>query len=298
MPDRPGAACEPHTWIPYAGSAVALATRHGKQRVIARPLRAALALELRHAAAVDTDQLGTFSGEQPRPADALATCRLKAERGMQALGLDLGIASEGAFGPHPLVPLLPVGEEWMVFVDRRNDLVISERQLSRSTNYSSCTGADADSIAAWLQQVGFPAHGVMVRPHHGDGAAPAWLAKGVHDPLQLAAWIDQAARASELGLAWLETDMRAHCNPTRMAQIRRLAFRLARRVASLCPSCAAPGWGLLELLPGLPCAECGLATELARAELHGCGCCGHRREHPRRDQRRSADPQHCAYCNP
>lgn len=298
MHDRPGAACEPRTWIPYAGSAVALATRHGKERVIARPLRAALALELHHAAAVDTDQLGSFSGERPRPADALTTCRIKAERGMEALGLDLGIASEGAFGPHPLVPLLPVGQEWMVFVDRRNDLVISERQLSRSTNYSSCTGADPASIAPWLRQVGFPSHAVMVRPHHRDRCSSTWLAKGVHAPNELAVCIDQAARASEHGLAWVETDMRAHCNPTRMAQIRRVAFLLARRLGSRCPSCGAPGWGLLEVLPGLPCAQCGLATELVRAELHGCGCCSHRREQPRRDRRRNADPQHCAYCNP
>lgn len=282
----------------YRGCAVALATRHGKQRVIARPLRAALGVELRHAAAVDTDQFGSFSGEPPRPTDALTTCRLKAERGMEALGLDLGIASEGAFGPHPLVPLLPVGQEWMVFVDRRNDLVIREHRLSRSTNFGSTTGADADAIAAWLRQVGFPSHGVMVRAHHLAGPAPTWLAKGVHSPIELSAWIERAAGVSELGLAWVETDMRAHCNPTRMAAIRHLACRLARRIATPCPACGAPGWGLVATRPGLPCGDCGLGTDLVRIELHGCTRCDHREERARRDGLLRADPRHCAHCNP
>ena len=125
-----------------------------------------------------------------------------------------------------------------------------------------------------------------------------WLAKGVHDPAQLADLMAAAAHRSPLGQAWLETDMRAHCNPTRMAAIRQLAFRLVRRVASACPACDSPGWGLVSRLPGLPCSSCGLSTELMRFEQLGCVSCDHTQLKPRRDGLISADPRHCPYCNP
>ena len=264
-----------------------------------RPLWIGLGLSLRHASAVDTDRFGSFGAEQPRRDDAPTTCRRKAEAALEALDLELGIASEGSFGPHPAVPLLPVGQEWMTFVDRRDGLVISEQLQSRSTNYSSCRGADPEAIAGWLRQVGFPRHALMVRPLEPEpAAAGVWLAKGVSDPQQLAVLMAEAVRRSPLRQAWLETDMRAHCNPTRRVVIRQLAFRLVRRVASACPSCHGPGWGLVDTIAGLPCSACGLATQLVKSEVMGCSVCSHRESRPRRDGRESADPMHCSYCNP
>ena len=215
----------------YRGRDIAMASLHGKQQILARPLRSGLGLRLLHAAAVDTDQFGSFSGERPRRLEARLTCQRMAEAALEALALELGVASEGSFGPHPAVPLLPVGHEWLCFVDRRDGLVISEQLLSRSTNYSSCRGDNPEAIAGWL-------------------------AKGVHSPPQLAALMAEAARRSPLRQAWLETDRRAHCNPTRRRAIRQLAFRLVRRVASPCPACRAPGWGPVDTTAGLPCRDC------------------------------------------
>ncbi len=283
----------------YSGRLIALATQHGKQRVLARPLRHGLGLTLRHAVEVNTDRFGSFSGEQARPDDAPTTCRRKAEAALEALGLDLGIASEGSFGPHPVVPFLAIGQEWLTLVDRRDGFVISEPMLCSQTNFSSWTGADPETCASWLRQVGFPSHAVMVRPHAGEGSEPVpWLAKGVRGSADLAAWIALAVAQSPLGLAWLETDMRAHCNPTRMATIRHLAFRLVRRVGATCPACDAPGWGLVATRAGLPCRACGLATELVQLEDFGCVACSHRELLPRRDRLMAADPAHCPYCNP
>ena len=150
------------------GRTIALASQHGKERVLARPLRHGLGLTLQLATAVNTDLLGSFSGEYPRPEDALTTCRLKAEAGMDALGLDLCLASEWAFGPHPVVPFLPVGREWLTFVDRRHQLTISEYAMSRRTNYSSFKAASPEAALGWLKEVGFPSHAVMV----GSPSAP------------------------------------------------------------------------------------------------------------------------------
>ena len=52
----------PQISSPYAGERVALATRHGKQRVIGRSLRHGLGAELLHLPDIDTDALGSFCG--------------------------------------------------------------------------------------------------------------------------------------------------------------------------------------------------------------------------------------------
>ena len=283
----------------YLGRRIGIASLHGKERILTRPLWVGLGLNLCHASAVDTDRFGSFGGETPRLADALSTCRRKADAAMEALGLELGIASEGSFGPHPAVPMVPLGHEWMTFVDRRDGFVISEQMLSRHTNYSSCKGDDPEAISGWLQQVGFPRHALMVRPLDSEpSAGGGWLAKGVSNPQRLAEVMAEAVRRSPLRLAWLETDMRAHCNPTRQVAIRELAFRLVRRVGRACPSCLSPGWGVVDRIPGLPCVNCGLATPLVLQQVMGCSVCGHQESRPRPDGLEAADPMYCNDCNP
>jgi Zn finger protein HypA/HybF involved in hydrogenase expression len=73
---------------------------------------------------------------------------------------------------------------------------------------------------------------------------------------------------------------------------------LVRRLRTPCPECGSPGWGLLETKPGLPCSDCGTATELTLSEIWGCQRCGARRQKPRRDGRLQADPGRCPWCNP
>jgi len=283
----------------WVGREIALATLHGKQRVLARPLRQGLGLHLRHTTAVDTDQFGSFCGTQPRLLDAVATAQRKAEGAMDALDLDLGIASEGSFGPHPSVPMLAAGIECLVLVDRSCARVVVEQAISLRTNYSAMAVGPGIESQGWLKQVGFPSHAVMVRPHQraGEPVHP-WLAKGVSEGGDLAALVERAAAASSVGQAWLETDMRAHCNPTRMASIRRLAFQLVRRLRNPCPACTEPGFGPVETIPGLPCSACGLASRWVMEQVWGCGLCGHRERRPRPDGLQALDPMYCDYCNP
>ena len=283
----------------YAGRRIALATLHGKERVLARPLRIGLGLELCHTRAVDTNQFGSFCGDQPRLDDAVLTAQRKAEAAMQALGLDLGLASEGSFGPHPRVPLLVAGVECLVVVDHRSERVVVEQAISARTNFAATSVASLEAAEAWLVAVGFPSHAVMVRPAESVfRSSSPWLAKGVSDPRRLSGLITAAVARSPRRLAWLETDMRAHCNPTRMASIRRLAFQLVRRLQCCCPLCQAPGFSLVGTIPGLPCSTCGLATDWARLELWGCDLCSHQQRRERRDGLRTVDPAYCPYCNP
>lgn len=300
----------PQRSSPYAGQRVALATRHGKQRVIGRALRHGLGAELVHLSDLDTDALGSFCGTVPRQGTALEACLAKAELALAHADTGLAIASEGSFGPHPAVPLLPVGLEVMVFLDRERGLTIHEQLQARRTNFAqrrvTLETLDAEDASAalqrWLDAVGFPGHGLIVRAVADRLAAKqadaTTIHKGIHSLDVLVAAIRRAAAEAPQGVVQLETDMRAHCNPTRMASIRALSFRLVRRIATLCPACRAPGWGLTDTLPGLPCAWCGEPTALTRAEIHGCLRCDHRQESPRADGLIQADPGQCPFCNP
>lgn len=302
VPAGPQLALMP-TSSPYSGVTVALATRHGKEKVIGRALRHGLGAELLHVRDVDTDALGTFCASVPRRGSALESCLAKAEAALAGGGTAFAIASEGSFGPHPQLPFLAAGMEWLVFLDRRRDLTIHEQGLARRTNFAhrlvAAPGGDGPDpvFGRWLDQVGFPSHALMVRAHQGP-AGVGGVEKGLNRWEALAPAIARAAAASGDGLALVETDMRAHCNPTRMAAIRQLAFRLVRRLANPCPACQTPGWGVVERRPGLPCGGCGLPTALTRALVWGCARCPHQEERPRPDGLPRADPGQCDWCNP
>jgi hypothetical protein len=293
-------------WTGYQGQEVVLATLHGKEKVLARPLRWGLGATLVHLSGVDTDSLGSFCGTQPRSLSMRATCLAKARLALEhGGGRALAIASEGSFGPHPAVPLLPVGRECLAFLDRERGLAVVEQGFARRTNFSqhrlepdqATAALLPPSLERWLQQVGFPSHALLVRPL-GDGVPAQMLRKGIHEPETLRQALLWAAAAAPAGRVQLETDMRAHANPTRMASIRALAFQLVRRLRNPCPRCGSPGWGLVGNEAGLPCADCQQPTPLIRAEILGCAACGSEEHRPRHDGLRAADPGQCPHCNP
>ena len=105
--------------------------------------------------------------------------------------------------------------------------------------------------------------------------------KGIVTVERLRAAIERATHHSEEGAALVETHMRAHFNPTRMTLIRRLAFKLARRLARRCPDGGAPGWGMTGQSAGLPCEECEAPTEMIHSEILTCAACAPPAKHGR-----------------
>jgi len=269
---------------PYSGQAVALATQHGKARALAPPLLRRLGLIV-EPVCIDTDAFGTFTGTSARTGTASEAALAKARAGMAASGLPLGLASEGSFGPHPWLPFGAGGVETLAFIDAARGLELTLSAVSRRTNFAHLDVADGVDIAPFLARIGFPAHALVVKGPNG-----AVLASGVTD-------MDALAR-----LAWpgnrLETDMRAHLNPTRMAAIRALAGRLAARLACACPACGCPGYGQMDVLRGLPCSSCNQPTQGVMAIIDGCSACGHRETRPRPDGVTAASPATCDWCNP
>lgn len=281
---------------PYQGREAVLSTKHGKEQAIAPPLMARLGLRIRVPVDLDTDTLGTFTGEVPRIGTARETALRKARLGMASVNLPLGLANEGSFGPHPLVPFVAGDHEILVFVDDELGIQVVEELSSMETNFAHRTVAGSDDLGDFLERVRFPSHGLIVRPN--SGLQTGILFKGVTAAGDLEEAIGRCARASTDGLAHVETDMRAHMNPTRQAVLRDLAERLAQRLAVRCAQCGAPGWGLVGVVRGLPCELCGGETDWVREEIYGCPRCQLRHVQPRSDGRKHADAENCSWCNP
>jgi len=218
--------------------------------------------------------------------------RAKAQAAIATTGLPVGLASEGAYGPHPVVPFLARGLELLLWHDSRTGQEIVETLADEAPVYDHADVAGPDECAAFLDRIGFPATAVIL----AHAAAPARpVARGMRDRSVLEATLRAALEAGPVRIA---TDMRAHMNPRRMDVIAQLAARFSDRLGLRCHACDAPGWGRLRLEPGLPCNGCGGPSILVRGDVHGCTACGVERFVPRPDGLTTADPGCCPVCNP
>ncbi len=277
----------------YRGRTAALLTQHGKERVIAPVFEASLGCRVELVAGFDTDLLGTFTREIARAGTQLEAARRKARQGMALSGLPLGIASEGAFGPDPVMGMCPWNVELLVWVDAANGLELVGRAQGKA-NFAHARVGDWAAAESFARQWLFPGHFLVVRP---DGAQDPRIRKGICEWSELQDAFARALEQSSTGLVSLETDVRAHANPTRQEIIRLAAEDLAARLLSPCPACDAPGFGIVERIPGVPCELCGAPTQETRADVLGCVRCPHRVV-LERTGRLAADPAHCGHCNP
>jgi hypothetical protein len=288
---------ERRVFEPYAGQHIALTTMHEKNRAIAGAIQQQLGAELVVPTGIDTDQLGTFCGEIERQGTMGEVAIAKARLGMARAGLTIGLASEGSYGPHPNIPFVSAGMELMVLVDDQRQLIVFESLIDEAPCFHQSTAAPAEDLSSFLERAMFPGHALIVEPNAPTGARRA-VAKGVRDVPALKEAVALAAAASEDGLALVQTDMRAHMNPTRMATIERLARKLCGRLLVPCPACRSPGFGFIQIEKGLPCAWCTEPTLMAKGETLGCSACEMRATRPRADGLTKADPGHCPHCNP
>ena len=284
------------TGHPYANRQIGLATMHAKELAVAPPFRRLLGAEIVVATEVDTDELGTFSGEVPRPDALVETCILKAELVFRSLDVDCAIANEGSYGPIEAVPLVPSGVEIMVFLDRKRGTKIIETLTTHRTNWRMLSfKANDPNIPLAVKAIGFPRYGVFVWCS-SDRDHP--IKKGLDTLDDVVSAMNQEAKRSEDGMAVLFADMRAHRNPARMRVLRALSWKLAKRLECLCPKCHTPGFGTIGNRRGLPCEACGRPTHGVHFEIDGCSVCGHAESRPRKDGRTTAKTLSCASCNP
>lgn len=264
----------------FEGCEVALATKHGKERLLGPLLRDRLGLRLVHVTSVDTDEFGTFTRTIARAGTALETARRKARAALEARPqAAFGLASEGSFGPHPALPWVAAGHELVLLIDRQGTFELVGEDLTEDTNFQAATAHTLDEAVAFATRIGFPAHAVVA------GGLPG---------LQTLEALEAAFHAAGAPLA-LEADMRAHVNPTRQHAILRAGSQLAAACLARCPRCERPGFVERRVEPGLPCETCRAPTHRPRAYLAQCPC-GERRARPADTP--FAATTWCDACNP
>lgn len=272
---------------------IALLTRHGKERVIASVLEPVLGGRIERVEGFDTDRLGTFTREIPRDGTQLEAARKKARIGMTLSGAPRGLASEGSFGMDPFVGFVPWNRELLVFIDDRLGVEVVGTAQDNAVS-AQCLATDWATVETFARSVDFPRHWLVLRPDRHDDPR---VRKDLTDWPALESAYAEGARQSARGDVFVEVDLRAHANPTRMDVIRRAAEDLSRQLLSPCPACGLPGFRVVERVPGLPCGGCGAPTRDTRADVHGCVKCPHR-ETRERDAPAYADPGRCDHCNP
>ncbi|MBS3940813.1 MAG: hypothetical protein KG028_07625 [Actinobacteria bacterium] len=270
-----------------------LATKHGKLLCIAPALeQAGLGVD---TVAVDTDLLGTFTGDVPRTAPPLETAVAKARLGMSATGNPIGLASEGSIGAHPAAPWMTVDREIVVLVDDERGITVAGFAASWELRAVARTVHPGDDLSRLLADADIPAHALIVAPNAGS---PEPVRKGLRRPSEIATAVKLCSASSPDGAAQVQTDLRAHVCPSRQRVIRAAAEDLAARLRTRCPVCGSPGWGRTDVVRGVPCRWCATQIDLVRAEIDSCPACEHREERPIVPHTTTGDPGQCARCNP
>lgn len=241
----------------------------------------------------DTDTFGTFTGEIDRKEDPISTARSKCLDAMCLSGCDAGIASEGSFGPHPAYFFIYAGDEILVFIDKKNGIEITARELSTETNFNAAVVSTQEALLHFAEQAKFPSHALILRKAKDDTSG---MIKGITERTRLITHFHQLL--ADNGSAYVETDMRAMYNPTRMIAIEKATQKLIDKIKSCCPLCNTPGFGITEAKPGLPCSICGSPTQSTLSFIYSCMKCLFNKEEMYPGKKLMEEPMYCDYCNP
>jgi hypothetical protein len=277
----------------FEGRKIVLATMHHKEKVIGPILAQELGLTCFVPDHFDTDVFGTFSGEISRENNALTTVRAKCLAAMVATHSDIGIASEGSFGQHPNAGFVAANDEIVLLIDQKNDLEITGRSLSLNTNFFSKEISQEKELWDFAAKANFPSHGLLLRSKEIKNFE---VRKGIVCDKEL---IEQFRYfQSKYESFFVETDMRAMYNPTRMEVIAQATRQLVKNIKSCCPQCQIPGFTVVEVRLGLPCSWCKSPTESVKSHIYSCSKCQYATEVWYPHQKKTEDPTYCNYCNP
>ncbi len=277
----------------FSGRKLLIATKHKKEEVIAPILEEELGVTCFVDLNFDTDQLGTFTGEIDRLEDPVATVRNKCLMAMELTNCDLAVASEGSFGPHPSFFFAHADDEFLILIDKKNNLEIIIRELSLETNFNGTLLTSVDELHEFAKNYNFPSHALIIRE---SASANKEIIKGITNWELLLEAFDYYLKKN--GNVYIETDMRAMYNPTRMNVIKNATKKLVKKILSCCPNCKTPGFGVSEVKPGLPCKMCNLPTKSTLSYMYKCDKCSFEKEEKYPHEKQSEDPMYCDFCNP
>lgn len=277
----------------FEGRILVLATKHEKEKVMSQILEKELGVKVLVPADFDTDQYGTFSGEIKRTGDQLEAARCKALAGMKHCNVTLGVSSEGSFGIHPDGPFLSSNFELILLVDTDNNIEIRGHHRSQEVNASGRYASTIKEVKEFAIKCGFPEHGVILK----NNECGKKIYKGIKTFEELEKYFYKLSGIFSKKV-FVETDLRAHMNPTRMNNIKLATENLVKIAKNICIKCGCPGFTIVGVEKGLPCSYCSLPSNLITHYIYGCQKCDHKQTLPRPDGLKIADPGQCSYCNP
>ena len=277
----------------FQGRNLLIATKHEKEKVIAPILESQLGVKCFVASEFDTDELGTFTGEIERKGDPISTARNKCHRAMDLMDCDLAIASEGSFGSHPTIFFAPADDEFLLLIDKKNNIEISVRELSLETNFNGSEIKTKEELQEFATKSNFPSHGLILRKSKEELEG---ITKGIIDEKLLNSTFFKLIK--NYGTAYIETDMRAMFNPSRMKVIEKATLKLVKKIKSVCPNCKTPGFGIVDRKVGLPCNQCRFPTKSTLSYLYNCQKCNYKKEEEFPNGKQTEDPMYCDICNP
>ncbi len=275
----------------FKNKKVVIATMHGKEKVIGKLLNEHFGVEAFVPDNFNTDTFGTFTRDIKRPGDQLETARKKAFAALEKTGADIAIASEGSFSPHPSFPFVSSNVELVLLVDKEGKTEVRGHTRTSNTNHNHRKVSNIEEVLSFAKQIGFPEHGIIVRKNETSKK----IYKDIRDWEELEDVAKKLFSGFFTKTIFLETDMRAHRNPTRMKVIEEAASDLIKNLKSVCPDCGTVGFCKTQFIKGLPCATCNLETTIPGTFLYECQNCRKKEERKEGD---FAKPEDCSFCNP
>lgn len=270
---------------------IAIATMHQKEKVIS-PLLQKNGMEP-FLVNINTDKLGTFSGEVERKDAPYETARKKCKIAMDKSGCDIAISSEGSFGAHPHIFFAHANEELVLLLDRKNNNEFFGLELTTETNFAGMLICSHEEAFDFARKIGFPSHALILKNKEKNFKD---VVKGIRSHSELNNILNKMLKIH--GNLWIETDMRAMYNPTRMKAIEKATENLIIKLNSLCPNCNFPGFWITEGIKGLLCSNCGLPTKSIKAHKYKCSQCEFELNNDFPNDKYQEEPMYCDFCNP
>jgi hypothetical protein len=266
-----------------------IVSKHQKEIVIAPILNAKLGMKCVSNATIDTDALGTFTGEIERDKSPYDTVKDKCLLGQDLPGVDFIVANEGSFGAHPFIPFITADEEFICLYDVHENEFIVEKMLFYETNFSTVKITNVAELDDVLMKLNFPSHGVILRTEN-------LIIKDLFDLDEIRKCVVEML--FQQGDCNIDTDMRAMHNPTRMKCIEQLTMKFTNTLASTCNQCGWHGFTIVEHKEGLACSLCNRPTKSTLYHLYKCKKCNFEKKKLFPHNKEVEDPTYCDWCNP
>lgn len=217
---------------PYSGKVAIISTKHAKSIAIAPPLWNVLKMSTLEYV-WDTDELPTAGDQRDSLETIIERARQKCELALNRLGpkAEYVIATEGSFTTPSLEAFGRSHTEVIYFIDRPRKLHFHLSLASDDTIFRRGHVSSLDDLFTFAEQAKFPSHLILMRP--SGHFSPSPVQRQIDRYEDLAKSFSSLSKLSADRSVYVETDMRAWTNPSRMQVIRELSHLLAMRLDRL-----------------------------------------------------------------